>query len=193
MPYIKLIFGIILLFAGIRGKSQDDQIRLQGVAEDTWNAVTSAQEAPISGPAGHAASSLVLVAIAGHESGFWSKVQDCSACWRGSPFCDKGLSVTLYQMREGSGAWGPFSREQLCSDNYLATTRALELVNRHRKASTTFGLFRGYAHGSRFGADREMHAMFGLALIRAGITVTYRDGALHAGWNKGREPVDDQD
>ncbi|MFA4971582.1 MAG: hypothetical protein WC683_03135 [bacterium] len=186
------------MFAATRGKLPEDQVRLHQVAFDQWEAVDAAPQTPVRGEAGREASALALAAVSGHESGFWSKVQDCSACFVGSQYCDRGMSISLFQLRTGSGAFGDYTREQLCESNALATERALVLLNRHRRAHTTLALFKGYARGGRSGAAEEMDAMYATALRKAGIVVTYgttvdAEGKEHRGlkaaWLPGRKPV----
>lgn len=188
MQFLDILFGVILMFASAHGQSSDDQMRLRAVAQDYWEAVEAAPRTPIHGEAGKEASALALVALAAHESHFWSKVQDCSACVMGGEFCDHGLSVTAFQLREGSGAWGVYTREQLCESNVLATERALILLNRHRKAGSTLGLFKGYAHGGRRQAAKEMDEMYAYAIRKAGIIVKFSDNQLWAFWEDGRDP-----
>ena len=190
MAFIEILFGILLAIAAKRGESPDDQMRIHQVAQDQWLAVQSSKNLPVVGEAGQEASAIALAAFSGHESGFWSKVQDCSACFIGSQWCDKGRSVSLYQLREGSGAWGSYTREQLCEDNTLATERALHLLNRHRRSSTTLGLFK---LGGRKGAAEEMDALYHTHLMKVGIVVSYSDGALTAKWREGRKPVEPDD
>jgi hypothetical protein len=198
MELIKIVFGVILMFAAGRGATPEDQTRLNGVAAEQVEAVEAVGDrAPIVGEAGVVASALVLAAIAGHESGFWSKVHDCSACFVGSTFCDKGRSVSLYQLREGSGAFGEYTRDEICSSNILATERALKLVMRNRNTHTPMGLFKGYARGGRYGAAEEMNTMYSTALQKTGIVVSYgvielnglKQGRMLARWLPGRKPV----
>jgi len=181
MQFVEVLFAVILMLAGAHGKAPEDQMRLHQVAADTWAEVesTPVESLPFVGEAAREATALALVAAADHESGYWSKVQDCSACFRGSQYCDKGLSITLYQLREGSGAWGKHTREELCADNRLATQQALKHLLRTRRAGTTLSLMRGYARGGRRQAGPEMDALFWTAARKAGVTIK---GNMEAVW-----------
>ena len=186
--FVATLYGVILMFAGVRGASTDDQARLQSVAQDVWTEVQTSKILPIGGEAGAEASALALVAFAGHESGFWSKVQDCSACTRGSMLCDKGTSISLYQLHEGSTNWSTFTRAQICESNSIATSLALRALNRGRGAGTPVGLFR--VLGGRGGAAPEMADMFASATRRAGISIgTSETGSMIARWSKKTEKI----
>lgn len=169
---------ILTLILGIHSarhyKDAGDQTaRLEGVAQDIC---AEAQNRPIiSGEMGPAASALALYAVAAHESGFWGKVQDCSACKPGSIWCDQGRSVTLYQL-QGPVAWGPYDRQQLCESNARATERAASILRRHRKASDVVRFFRGYAGAPRRAA--EMAQIFWVGARKVGVKVVSKDGVL---------------
>ena len=169
MSYINVLFAVILMFAAGRGTSDEDQARLHGVAQDIWHAADVLDPPLIVGDGGKGtlATALVLTTVAGHESGFWSKVQDCSACWKGSPFCDKGRSVSIFQLHVGSGAWGGFSRQEICESNAVASKLALGILARHRRAGSALALFQGYALGGRRQAAGEMAAMWVMAARKA--------------------------
>jgi hypothetical protein len=152
--------------------------RLYAVALDIWSA---AEESPLyCGPEARLATSLTLAAVAVHESGLRGDVQDCSRCLPGSPWCDRGRSVSMYQLHVGSGAWRGFSREEICSDNSIATSLALRILERHRHGMSPASLFDGYARGARRGAAQEMAGIFASMARTARIHATRRDGCLHA-------------
>jgi len=155
-----------------------DTDRLRGVAEDITS--VSAESTLFCGPRQADATALALVAVAEHESGFWRRVQDCSVCDGVTGWCDRGRSISLWQLHVGSGAWQGFTRAEVCSNNDIAARLALRILERHRKASHPASLFFGYARGARIGAGREMFDIFSTLIRKAGIVVTYRDGCLHA-------------
>lgn len=185
MSFVDVIFSIVLgVFQAAHPTPSDaDTARLQQVAADIWDATENAK-LPFTGPAARESSALVLVTIAHHESGFWSNVQDCSLCYPGSAWCDRGKSVTLFQLREGTFAFGKFSREELCANNKLATQRALAVVGRFRGASTPQQLFDGYARGGvglrPTRAAIEMGRLFERHARTAKVVVSYQNGALFA-------------
>ena len=184
MDFLSVLFGIILGFAAHRGAAPEDQMRLNMVAQNMWDAAQESETKPFAGEAASEATALALASVAGHESGFWSKVQDCSICYPGSPFCDKGRSISLYQFHVGSGAWRGYTRQEICGSNVIATGLALRILNRHAKANHPLGLFRGYARGGRAQAAWEMHQMFAYATRKADIVVSYRDGHMQASWGR---------
>lgn len=187
MTYIKILLSVILMFAGQRGALPEDQARLNGVAHELWAEAEAVQPPLVVSEydgLGVLGTTLIMASVAGHESGFWSKVQDCSACWKGSPFCDRGRSVSLFQLHEGSGAWGQYSRTQICESNEIATRLAYQVLLRHRAASTPLALFKGYARGGRRQAAGEMYQMFARACQKAGVVMGWRDGSLRLTWAK---------
>ena len=132
------------------------------------------------GPAANDATALALTAVAEHESGFWGRVQDCSACLPGSRWCDRGRSISLWQLHVGSGAWIGHDRQTVCSNNDIAARLALRILERNRKASSVATVFSGYARGGRHGAGAEMLGIFETLARKASISVVYRDGCLTA-------------
>lgn len=199
MSFVEVVFGLILTVFGLKVQgnvTDDDRLRLHGVAQDIWAATDAVPEdtLPFRGEAGKEASAVALVTVSFHESGFWSKVQDCSVCYPGSAWCDKGRSVSLFQLREGSSSWGAYTRAELCEDNAKAAERAMVVLSRHRQAPVPVTLFDAYARG---GAGRqpgraalEMSKYFDQFSKRAGVRVAYKNGAMQATWAPGRKPVD---
>jgi hypothetical protein len=150
------------------------QERLEQVARDF---VVESQARPLFvGEAAIEATALALYAVAAHESGFWERVQDCSACYIGSQWCDQGKSVSMFQL-QGPNAWGGFTREELCSDNAKATHRGRVLLGRHKKSGSPIGLFVGY--GKRK-AGVEMHEIFAAACRKAGVVMKLVNGKMTA-------------
>jgi len=167
---------IIIALAARHGHVDTD--RLRGVADDITE--VSRESNLFCGPAADEAAALALTAVAEHESGFWGKVQSCEACYRGSPFCDKGRSISLWQLHIGGGAWREYDRPTICGNNDIAARLALRILERHRKTSTPAGLFVGYARGGRRAAGPEMASIFGTLIRSQRITISYRDGCLTA-------------
>jgi hypothetical protein len=181
MEIVQILFTMIVALHGARGlpNPQAHEDRLQGVALDMYG---EGQARPIFvGEAAPEATALALYAVAAHESGFWSKVQDCSACYIGSRWCDQGRSVSLYQL-QGPASWGPYSREELCSDNANATRRARAVLARHRKAGSSLGLFIGYSRTRQVG--EEMNQIFAAACRKAGVVISHKEGHLRASFAK---------
>lgn len=175
-------FSALVLALALHRDKMVDPSWAAGVANDQWQ--SAAKEADqrdpmMCGPEATAGIALALLAVAQHESGLWRSVQDCSVCVPGQ-WCDNGRSISLYQLHVGSGAWGDFPREAICSDNRLATDLALRVLRRHRKASDPAHLFIGYARGGLRKAGPEMAAIFTGLLLKTGIVVKYVDGCLHA-------------
>jgi len=161
MPMIaKLLTLILAAHAGRPDAGDPGQLaRLRGVAEDI---VYVATEHPI-WPGAPERTAAALYAVARHESGFWSRVQDCSICYPGSAWCDRGRSVSLYQIR--LGVKGP-RREELCSSNRVATQRAAEILRGGAKASTVamFSRYAGCWPDRPCKAARELDAGYRAAL-----------------------------
>lgn len=102
--------------------------RLDGIATDIASIVATTDRLPFTGPAAADATAVLLVSIGEHESAFRSGVQDCSLCDGSTARCDHGRSVSIYQLQRP--AFGGFSREDVCEDNWLATYLALRWVRR---------------------------------------------------------------
>jgi hypothetical protein len=171
---IELILSLVLA-SHTHATTDDDRMRLHGVAQDVVAAVEAAPALPFWGPAAHEASAVALVAVAHHESGMWAKVQSCEVCNPESGWCDRGRSVTLFQL-QGRTAWGGYSRQELCSSNAAATERALAVLARFSRSPSTGRLFDGYA-GRSLGvgrAAREIDTMFLTKAKKAGLRVTYK-------------------
>lgn len=198
MSFVDVIFGIILTVFTLKMQgvvTEDDKMRLNGVAQDIWAAADALpdQRQPFQGEAGKEATAVALTAISFHESGFWVKVQDCSICYPGSAWCDRGRSVSLFQLREGSSSWGKYTRAELCEDNAKAAERAAIVLARHRGASAPVTLFDGYAKGGASihpgQAAIDMAKYFDTFAKKAGIRWSYKNGAMQATWAPGRKPV----
>jgi hypothetical protein len=172
----QVLFTMMMALYTARGFPYPElhQGRLERVAKDF---VAESQARPLFvGEAATEATALALYAVAAHESGFWEQVQDCSACYIGSQWCDQGKSVSMFQL-QGPMAWGGYTREELCTDNAKATHRGRVLLGRHKKSSSPIGLFIGY--GKRK-AGAEMHEIFASACRKAGVAVRLVDGKMTA-------------
>lgn len=181
---LQIMFTMMMAIYSSRGlpNPESHQDRLYGVAEDF---IAVGQAEPIfAGEAAPEATALALYAVTAHESGFHEGVQDCSACWIGGPLCDHGKSITLFQL-QGPLSWGPYTRQQLCSDNARATERGRFVLSKYQRAGTTHGLFAGYAQSKALGA--EMNWLFLHACRKAGIVVQFRGGALSASFVENSE------
>ncbi len=178
MEFVKLLVTLILAIYAQRGLPVDgaQQQRLEGVANDIWavtDSVDSNKMGPFVGEASHEANALALTTIAAHESGCWEKVQTCEICYYGSLWGDKGRSVSLYQLHEGSASWGGFSRKEICDSNRVATKLAWNIVRRNKNSSTSLNLFKGYARGGRRLAAWEMDNIFQNLLLKSNIKLSY--------------------
>jgi hypothetical protein len=202
MSFVEVVFGLILTAFSLKMQgnvTDDDKMRLHGVAQDIWAAADALPDnrQPFQGEAGKEASAVALVTVSFHESGFWSKVQDCSICFPGSAWCDRGRSVSLFQLREGSSSWGAYTRAELCEDNAKAAERAMVVLSRHRRSPLPVTLFDAYARGGAGikpgQAALEMSRYFDQFSKKAGIRVSYKNGAMQATWAPGRKPVDTVD
>jgi hypothetical protein len=161
--------------------SNAEHVRFDGIALDI-EAVSNSH--PIySGPEAVLATALTLIVVAQHESSFWAAVQDCSRCYLGSDWCDRGKSVTMFQL-QGPFARGPYTREQLCNDNRLAAERAASILGRFSKAATPLRMFDLYARGKAVGkpckAAYEMEAMLIRRLSLHNLDVRWTEGRLTA-------------
>lgn len=159
-----------------------DLARYCAIAGDI-EAVVKAEPVAFDGPGAQTAAAVALVAVAWHESGFKAGVQDCSICTGANPWCDRGRSVSMFQLHEGR-AWQGRTRQELCTDNRLAATLAHRLLTGNaRKTGNTLGMFVSYA-GSGRGARRaggEIHGIFEVQLVRAGVRIEHRRSPLFMG------------
>lgn len=94
-------------------------------------------------------TALALVAVAFHESGFASDVQDCSRCVIGGAWCDHGRAISLYQMQRNN--WQGHARAAVCKDNRLATSLAYDSLAKPR--GSWKNKFRVYAGRKHTGAE----------------------------------------
>lgn len=187
MTLTEVIFSIILSvasapFGSPPADAAEDQERLHNVAKDI--ALVSEKDPVFLGPEAAKATALALLTIAQMESGFWHNVQDCSLCYRGSDWCDQGKSITLFQL-QGKAAWGPFTREQLCSSNEIATQRAHAVLSRFRRLSTPLAMFAAYGRGGDLDfppskTARKKDRVFRGHLSRQGVWVGWKNGGLWA-------------
>jgi hypothetical protein len=101
----------------------------------------SAAPLPLRGEAAAEGTVLLLVAIAGHESGFRAEVADCRIVGaRGD--------VTAFQLL-GVFARGGYSKAELCASPKLASGQALWVLARYgQRCRTPICIFRGYAAGN---------------------------------------------
>jgi hypothetical protein len=171
---------------------ESDRVRLLSVRDDILAEAETMVPLPFEGDAMVEASALALATVANHEGSFSAGVQDCSACYIGSPICDHGHSITLYQLHDKSGTWGTFTREELCAENRYATRQALTHLRRGRSVSDVGRLFKVYARGTASGEVPtpaiEMATIFTRYIATVGIVVGYRNGALHASWRRSVKP-----
>jgi hypothetical protein len=139
------------------------------IAKDIVSAVDAAPELPFGGPAAKEASDVALLAIAYHESGLRLEVQDCSYCDKNKErgACDHGRSLTMYQVMRGR-AWGGHTREELCTDNQLASRLALGVLTRASRGGPQ-AMFQAYAGCSARNckAGRELQDQFRALATRA--------------------------
>jgi hypothetical protein len=192
MEFVKLLVTLIIALYAKRGLPVDDtqQQRLEGVVNDEW-VVTDGKSGPFEGEAAHEASTLVLASIAAHESGFWEKVQTCEACFKGSQWCDRGRSISLYQLHEGSSAWKTYTRKEICESNRIASQLAWNIVMRNKKANTSLALFNGYARGGRRLAGYEMDQIFKTLLVKTNIKLSFGKEHMVATYkNPPKKPVE---
>lgn len=128
---------------------------------------------PFQGEAAREAAAAALVTVAWHESDrFSAAMMDCSACPLGGPRCDRGKSISIYQLHTGV-SWMGYSREDICSDNLLATKLSLHWLSYHgRRTRSVIGMMRGYASGDpaiKSDAANQLERMFRVAMGRGSL------------------------
>lgn len=133
---------------------------------------------PFQGDLAREAAAAALVTVAWHESDRFSPaMMDCSACPLGGPRCDRGKSISIYQLHTGV-SWMGYSRDEICSDNLIATKISLHWLSYHgRRTRSVIGMMRGYAAGDpaiKSTAASEMERMFNLAMSRADLQLLPR-------------------
>lgn len=198
MQFVAKLTIILVGFASARTRSAlppDETDRLAHVAEDIWSVVDASDDDLFAGEAGKEMSALLLAATAAQETGLERKYQTCEGCPIGGKRCDGGRSVTLYQLHQGRFAWGNYSRDELCSDNALATERAYHVMLAHRRHMASVpGLVCAY-QGVRTlsAAAREKLKYFELFSRSAGIRTHSNRHGLTAYWRPGSEPNFDED
>lgn len=163
---------------------------------------------PFQGPAAQQATALALLEIAWHESGFRSKVENCTINGdpprRGAPLSE-GLAISLFQLqannhedlfitegvRAGTRIPRPkkYSRASICKSNALAAKLALHALMRHAMTtrrsphpSSVQGMFFTYASGSGkpSKAGREHVVQFEAMMRRHGIVFVPKNGPMWA-------------
>jgi hypothetical protein len=157
---------------------------------------------PFTGPAAQQATSLALLEIAWHESGFRSKVEDCRITGdlptRHSKI-NEGLAVSMFQLQannredlfEFAQTKPPrprrYSREAVCSSNVLAAKLALHALMRHavKSRGTTIpasvsGMFFTYASGKsgKTKAGQEHVEQFEAMTRKHGLVLVPKNGAM---------------
>lgn len=164
---------------GYRGASHE--ARLTAVAADI--AEVSSHHPIYCGDAGADATALALVAIADHESGWHPGVQDGSLCQPGSKWCDRGRSISLYQLRVGV-AWGGHTRTEIDGSNALATRLALRVLSRFAARSVLTEQFCGYASGgfARCKAGDQIAQVYATLLARTHVVLHYSNGCMRANY-----------
>lgn len=152
--------------------------RACAITKDIIAAVDDAPGLPFDGPAAERASDVLLLAVAFHESGLREDVQDCTYCDRVRGSCDVGRSMSMYQLMRGY-SWMGHTKEQLCTDNRLASRLALRVLTRFSKGGPQ-AMFRAYAGCSALrpacrGAA-GLQAQFATLAMRAGVEPAPRCG-----------------
>jgi len=116
-----LVLAAILSLA--KGPAAREPERMKSIADDIVHAVQAHDKKVFQGDAGELATSLMLVAIAKHESEFLAKVDDCSR--KG----DLGRSITIFQLLRGPN-WAGHEGREICDDRKLAAKLAIDLLAR---------------------------------------------------------------
>jgi hypothetical protein len=162
----------------------------------------SSNRLPFQGPAAQQATSIALLEIAWHESGFRSKVEDCRITGdlptRHSKI-NEGLAVSMFQLQannredlfEFAQTKPPrprrYSREAVCSSNVLAAKLALHALMRHavKSRGTTIpasvsGMFFTYASGKsgKTKAGQEHVEQFEAMTRKHGLVLVPKNGAM---------------
>lgn len=166
------------------------------------NEHASSNRLPFQGPAAQQATSLALLEIAWHESGFRAKVEDCRitgdlpARWS---HITEGRAISLFQLQ--SNNWFDLfemsktkpprhiwhKRNAICESNLLATRLALHALMRHavKSRGTTIpasvsGMFYTYASGKsgKTKAGREHVEQFEAMMRKHGIVFVPKNGAM---------------
>jgi len=162
----------------------------------------SSNRLPFHGPAARQTTSIALLEIAWHESGFRSKVEDCRITGdlptRHSKI-NEGLAVSMFQLQannredlfEFAQTKPPrprrYSREAVCSSNVLAAKLALHALMRHavKSRGTTIpasvsGMFFTYASGKsgKTKAGQEHVEQFEAMMRKHGLVFVPKNGAM---------------
>lgn len=126
--------------------------------------VAEVEPVPFAGEGARHAGAIAMAVVAWHESAHLDPgIIDCSACPVGGPRCDRGQSVSAFQLMKGV-SWMGNTREDICQDNALAASLALHWLSYHgRRTKTVGGMYRGYAAGDpgvKSDAAVRMEGMF---------------------------------
>ena len=198
MHFVAKLTLILIAFVSsrMRGElSSTESDRLAQIAGDIWGVVESSEDNLFDGEAGREMSALLLAATAAQETGLDRQYQTCEGCPIGGRRCDGGRSVTLYQLHQGAFAWGPYTRDELCGNNALATERAYHVLLAHRKHRASVpGLFCAYQGARSLSpAAREKVKYFNLFAKKAGLKIYRAHRRLAADWLPGFAPYVDED
>jgi hypothetical protein len=140
--------------------------------------VAEAEVSPFAGPESAKGAVVALAVVAWHESRRLDPtIIDCSGCPLGGPRCDRGRSVSAFQLFQGV-AWKGYAREDICQDSALAASLALHWLTYHgRRTKSLGGMYRGYAAGDpakKSDAAVRMERMFLWAAAKTKLgTVTF--------------------
>lgn len=145
----KLVSAMVSLYA-LGNPKMDyaaEEARLSTIATEIWEQTGEAGQAiPFAGPAEREVTTVAVVAVAWHESGFKPSVQDCSICKKSKDWCGGGRSVSLYQL-EGPVSFGGYTKDELCKNNKAAAGRAMYMLSLYSKSGSIVAMYDGYAKG----------------------------------------------
>ena len=179
MSCISIVSAIVIAIVA-RGRElpSGELARLAVIAGDMCAA--SAERPMMAGEAGETATALVLASVAFHESRFDAKVQRCIG--------QRGPAVSMFEL-EGPVSWDGATRAELCSNNLLATRKALKVLHRFKNAGDWPRIFSGY-HTSDVNADtKAAHEMSGILvhlLNKSRVAIRWQRTGKHAVFLAGR-------
>lgn len=154
------------------------------IARDIANVVEDYEKEkvlPFKGLYAKESTALALLAIAHHESGFRKEVQICDVMG------DNGKSASLYQLHQGN-SWIDLyrrdennqpikhSKNEICSDNHLATELSLQVLLRFPNYPQS--MFYSYAgnDGKESKAGRELYHGWLTLLAKNNFYVDHKKG-----------------
>lgn len=180
MDRYTLLVSLILSLLKIQPNQADmcANPRACRIAQDIITTVDAASRLPFDGDAAKEAADVLLLSVAFHESGLRESVENCSYCEQNKLACDGGRSMSMFQLMTGR-AWMGHTKDEICTDNRLATKLALRWLTHFSRGGTT-PMFRSYAGcpNKRVGCEAAagLQTQFDVLARRAGLQPAPRCG-----------------